>query len=138
MIYYIIHDIRRDCKPENYCFLNAKCTGTKQNNCTLILLKIPDIQDWNDDKHNTIKAYAEVNNLAFIDLNYDNTNFSIDWSTDSSDSGYHLNIHGAQKVSKYLADYLKENFELESHKDDPNYSSWSTAYENYCNNISSK
>lgn len=110
----------------------------KQNNCTLILLKIPDIQDWNDDKHNTIKAYAEVNNLAFIDLNYDNTNFSIDWSTDSSDSGYHLNIHGAQKVSKYLADYLKENFELESHKDDPNYSSWSTAYENYCNNISSK
>lgn len=109
-----------------------------QNNCTLILLKIPDVQDWTDEKHNVMEAFSEINNLTFIDLNYNDSNISIDWSTDSSDSGYHLNIKGAQKVSKYLAKYLKENFNLDSHKNDPNYDSWNTAYDNYCQIISSQ
>ncbi len=109
----------------------------KQNDCTLILLKIPDVQDWTDEKHNVVEAFAKINNLNFIDLNYNTSDLNIDWSTDSSDSGYHLNIQGAQKVSKYLANYLKENFELKNHKEDPSYNSWTTAYENYYQKISS-
>lgn len=107
-----------------------------KNNCTLILIKIPDIQDWTDEKHSQVEAFSKTNNIPFIDLNYNNQDLNINWSEDSSDSGYHLNLRGAQKVSKYLANYLKENFNLENHKNDPNYSSWSLAYENYCNAIS--
>ena len=108
----------------------------KQNNCTLILIKVPDIQDWSDEKHNQVEAFAKINNITFVDLNYCNDpNFNIDWTTDSSDSGYHLNIKGATKSTKLFAKYLKENFDLPNHKNDSNYNSWNLAYENYFKEI---
>ena len=50
----------------------------------------------------------------------------IDFSTDFADSG-HLNVHGAEKVSVYLADYMTAHFDLPDHRGDAAYSSWDLA-----------
>ena len=36
----------------------------------------------------------------------------------------HLNAAGARKVSRYLAKYLKKNYHLEDHREDPAYADW--------------
>ena len=38
-----------------------------------------------------------------------------------------MNVHGAQKVSAYLADYLAANYDLPDHRGDPVYGSWETS-----------
>ena len=36
----------------------------------------------------------------------------INWQTDSYDGGDHLNLQGAEKVTDYLGEYLKENYDF--------------------------
>lgn len=75
-----------------------------------------------------LMQYAEKNNLSCIDFfETDCINTSIDYSDQSG----HLNPSGANKVSDYIAEYLAENYGLVSHKDDSNYDSWKTDFEEY-------
>ena len=49
--------------------------------------------------------------ITYYDLLYD-TDAGIDWETDTSDEGLHLNLHGAQKLSDNLGRYLIERYGL--------------------------
>ena len=51
----------------------------------------------------------------------------IDWLTDKSTEGDHLNYLGTQKVSKFLGDYLVSTNLLEPHREDAIGESWSAA-----------
>ncbi len=59
----------------------------------------------------------------------------IDINSDMEDPG-HLNILGCQKVTAYLGNVLKANYELEDHRGDEAYSNWDSCYEEFCNEIS--
>ena len=48
----------------------------------------------------------------------------VDWSKDSSDGGGHMNIDGAEKVSKFLGKYLKDRYRLPNRREDPAYKQW--------------
>lgn len=95
----------------------------KQNNSELIFIKIPEPKTWNDEKHEIIEDYAREKGIKFLDLNYDEK-INIDWQADTQDGGDHLNLFGAEKVGKYLSDYLKENYNLPDHREDGNYNDW--------------
>ena len=56
---------------------------------------------------------------------------NFNWETDTKDAGRHLNAFGAQKVSLYLADYLKNNFSFSDKRNDSAYSLWNEANEKY-------
>lgn len=45
----------------------------------------------------------------------------IDYNTDTYDAGLHMNLAGAEKLSGYFGQYLKENYELTDYRDDPQY-----------------
>ena len=45
----------------------------------------------------------------------------IDYSTDTYDAGLHLNLAGAEKLSKYFGEYLIENYDLTDYREDPEY-----------------
>ena len=75
---------------------------------------------------NHIGKIAEKYGVPFVDLNHLYDEIGMDFSADLADSG-HLNVHGAQKVSAYLADYLAANYDLPDHRGDPAYRSWETA-----------
>ena len=103
----------------------------KEMNSELIFIKLPEPIVWNEEKREIIKDYAKEKNVKFIDLNYDEK-INIDWQTDTQDEGNHLNLYGAEKVGKYLSDYLVDNFDLPDHREEPYYSDWNdflAAYE---------
>ncbi len=95
----------------------------KENNCELVLIKIPEPTYWTSTKYEAVKNFAEKKGLKYIDLNYD-SNITMDWNDDTQDGGNHLNVYGAEKIGNYLANYLKVNFELEDHREDKKYNSW--------------
>ena len=43
---------------------------------------------------------------------------------DTVDKGDHLNLTGARKVTRYLGNYLKENYELPDHREEQSYREW--------------
>jgi hypothetical protein len=103
--------------------LNKIIETCNENNCKLVLLKIPEPTNWNEEKHNIVESYADENNLQFLDFNQDDI-LSIDWKNDTFDSGDHLNTYGAEKISEYLGAYLKTNYNLEDHRSDLKYDKW--------------
>lgn len=95
----------------------------KENNSELIFIKLPEPIVWNEEKHEIIKKYSQEKNVNFIDLNYDES-IDINWQTDTQDEGNHLNLFGAEKVGKYLSDYLINNYHLIDHREDEKYKDW--------------
>lgn len=104
-------------------------TICEENGIELVLVRVPNMTGWSYAKHNAVKQYAAEEQLPFIDLNLELD--SIDWKTDTRDQGAHLNYSGAKKVTDYLAEYLDRNYELNDHRNDPNYQSWKDALKNF-------
>lgn len=96
----------------------------KENNIELILFEVPSPDSWYNALSKGSEKFAQKHGLTFIDLNYLTKEIGIDWSKDTRDAGDHLNVYGAEKVAKYLGKYLKENYDLEDHRNDPKYEQW--------------
>lgn len=132
--YYM--QIPTNTKDENYenynydDFLRIK-KYCEDNNIKLILIVAPDPSAWDKNKHDTIEKLASDNNLEYLDFNtmYDET--KIDMNTDFFDGAAHLNINGQIKLSNYIGQYLKDNYNLEDHRGDPKYKQWDKDLEEY-------
>ena len=90
----------------------------------VLLVTVPAALGWNLARHNGIAAFAEAEGLPYLDFNLAENDPGIDWSTDTSDGGTHLNWLGAQKVTTALGDYLREHYTLEDHRGQPGYETW--------------
>jgi hypothetical protein len=77
---------------------------------------------------------AEQYGLAYLDFTQMEL---INFQTDLHSTGRntHVNFSGAEKLTKYVADYLSENYLLSDHRNDENYSRWWKDYQEF---ISSK
>ena len=93
----------------------------------LLLIKTPLFG--NDELYkqiNHIGKIAEKYEVPFVDFNHLYDEIGMNFSEDLADSG-HLNVHGAEKVSAYLSDYLAAHYELPDHRGDPSYEGWEKA-----------
>lgn len=121
---YMKHNNKSTYIPEgNYKYLEMMRKKCEKNNIKFVLVSATSQVNYNYSKYQTLKKYAEENKIDYIDLNIDNT-IDIDWQTDTSDKGDHLNFQGAKKESIYLGKYLKEKYNLPDHRNDINYSEW--------------
>ncbi len=102
-----------------------------KNNCKVIFICMPSKTSWTYKKHNTVAKYAEEYNVPFLDMNISDYDSGFDWLTDTRDAGNHLNHNGAMKVTKFLGNYLKENYDLIDHRGNPNFADWDEDYEYY-------
>ena len=85
----------------------------------LILIKAPSIYPlWYDEGDEQIVAYAEDNGLAYYNLLALVEEVDIDWEKDTYDAGLHLNVWGAEKLSRYFGQLLTERHGLTSQKSD--------------------
>lgn len=109
----------------------------KKNDIVLILVEVPSQTSWNMKRHNAVADYAKKHGLTFIDLNINRDEIGFDWTKDSRDGGNHLNCYGAQKVSKYVGQYIKDNVELTDKRSDPAYESWNADFKEYKKNLNS-
>lgn len=102
----------------------------EENNTELILIDMPSPNTWSYVRHKAVEEYANEKGIKFLELNCVEE-INIDWSTDTQDKGWHLNVKGAEKVSKYISKYLKENYNLQNQKNNPKYSDWNKDLEKY-------
>lgn len=110
----------------------------EENQTELLLLEAPAPKTWNSERHEEMKEWAEKNSIPFLDTNTVLSEIGIDWEKDTEDAGVHLNIKGAQKLSKYVGNYLSNHYEFTDHKNDSNYKQWNEelkSYEEYIKNI---
>ena len=112
-------------------YLNKIVELCNEKNVSIIVV-IPPYFQVPESYHTLTKDFCEENNLPLL---YFPTlesiaEFGIDTKTDYYNVG-HLNTLGQRKFSERLAQYLKENFELEDHRGDPAYDHWHQAYAVY-------
>lgn len=74
-------------------------------------------------RYNALAEYASKHNVPCIDFNRMYDELGIDFETDFRDPG-HLNNSGAKKVTSYLAQYVKEHYDLVDHRGDERYAQW--------------
>lgn len=92
----------------------------KKHGTELVLIKAPSLSPvWWDKWDEQIEDYAEKNDLLYINFLEFPEEIGIDWSTDTYDTGLHLNVYGAEKLSRYFGEILKNEFEFEDHRNDP-------------------
>lgn len=79
------------------------------NGAELVLIKSPSLwPHWYDEWDAQISAYAEKYGLRYINLLDSSDEIGLDMQTDTYDAGLHLNIYGAEKLSRYFARILSE------------------------------
>jgi hypothetical protein len=84
------------------------------------------------ERANYIGSIIEEYGFDFVDFNdaeyFDE--FGFDINTDFQDNN-HTNIKGSYKFTKYLSNYLIENYGFEDHRNDSAYASWNDEAEAY-------
>lgn len=104
----------------------------KETNTELILIGVPyhatDVQINGQRVLNAVFPIAEEYNVPYINMFHKLDEIGIDMSNDFAEL-QHLNISGARKVTKYLGEYINENYNLEDKRDNPDYEEWHKAYD---------
>ena len=87
----------------------------------LILVKAP-TNSWNyywyDEYEAQVKDYASRNNLKYYNLIESEAEIGIDWSVDTYDEGFHLNVYGAEKTTDYFGRILSEECKIPNRKNE--------------------
>lgn len=77
----------------------------------LVLIKAPSLSPvWWDQWDAQIEEYAEKYDLVYWNFLEHQEEIGIDWNTDTYDTGLHLNVYGAEKMSKYFGQLLIDEF----------------------------
>ena len=110
----------------NYC---------KENDVKFLMICAPQTEDWSYARHNAVKRLAEEIGVEFVDMNILKDEINIDWETETSDEGVHVNYAGGKKSTKYLGEYLYKMNILEDHREDEKYKSWNEALERFIKRV---
>ncbi len=83
------------------------------NDIELLLIKAPSVYPhWYDEWDQQIKDYAQKHDLLYINFLELSEETGIDYQTDTYDTGLHMNLYGAEKLSRYLGPVLKDYYGL--------------------------
>lgn len=118
-------------KPSIDLYMQKIIALCEKNDAKLLLVSVPSPHNYNTARCNAIAAYAEESGIAYLNLNDTANPVGINWQVDCLDKGDHLNVSGAEKVSIYLAAYLKENYDLPDHRGEDAYASYAQIEKQY-------
>lgn len=113
-------------EPEDYTFgdnamgyLEKMTELCRENDIQLVLVKAPSLSPvWYDEYDQQVRAYAKEKDLLYINYLDLADELGIDYETDTYDGGLHMNLYGAEKLSAYLGNVLRETCGLEDHRND--------------------
>lgn len=105
--------------------INALC---RRNHAKLLLVITPAPAEWDDGESRGLKQWTDRNQITFLDFNQAD-DLRLNWKKDTVDHGFHLNVGGSMKITKCLGRYLKENYKMADHREDPSYAGWQKTYE---------
>ena len=85
----------------------------EDNGIELVLMKAPSMYPaWVEPYEEQMEAFAARRGIYYINTLDALEEIGLDMSTDTYDEGLHLNVYGAEKLSVWLGQDLKERYEL--------------------------
>lgn len=79
-----------------------------------------------------VKAYAEENDLLYVNMLEFEEEIGIDWTMDTYDTGLHLNVWGAEKAASWFGKILREDCGVPDRRDDEGISAlWAEKCQTY-------
>lgn len=94
-------------------YMNMMTELCQEKGIELVLIKAPSLYPhWYDEWDSQIKDYAKEHDLTYINFLELTDEIGIDYSTDTYDAGLHMNLSGAEKLSRYLGKVLSEEMNV--------------------------
>ena len=107
----------------------------EERDVELILVKAPTNHWkfwWYDEWDEQIVSYATAHGLDYVNFIPLCDEIGIDWSTDTYDEGMHINVWGAEKLTKYFGKILSEKYGIEDRRDESELANvWQTRVDTY-------
>jgi hypothetical protein len=95
----------------SWSYLDKMLSLCKDNGVKLILVKSPCLYPhWYKEWDEQVKAYAEKNDIDYINLIPLSDEIGIDMSEDTYDGGLHLNLNGAEKLTRWFGAWLDKEY----------------------------
>ena len=113
--------------PVCWDYLDKMADLCDRHGVQLVLIKAPSLYPyWYDQWEEQIEEYAAERNLPYINFLELTEEIGIDFQTDTYDSGLHLNLYGAEKLSRWFGAWLTERCPVEDLRGQEPYESiWS-------------
>ena len=120
-----------------YYYLEKLTELCQENDVKLVLVKAPTLYPyWYSQWDQQITDFAAEHNLTYINFLDVQDEIGLDWSQDTYDGGLHLNLSGAEKLSKYFGQILSEDFGIEDRRGNEELDSyWSVVEDRYYTEI---
>ena len=104
----------------SYAYLDRMVELCEHYGTELVLIKAPSLSPvWWEQWDTQIQEYAQEHGLRYYNFLDDQEKIGIDWNTDTYDTGLHLNVYGAEKLSSFFGQILRDDLKLPDHRNDP-------------------
>ncbi len=105
-------------------YLEQMIALAKEHEVELVFYVAPYMLKTSDQMiYNAIEKFVEEKDVTFFNFTTEENLAGINYATDVWNTG-HLNIYGADKVTRYLGEYLKSAVALPDRRGDENYLLW--------------
>ena len=103
-----------------YYYLERMVELTKEHDIELVLRKAPNLYPhWHEQWDEQIIAFADENNLLYINFLEYIDDIGLDFSEHTFNAGLHLNVFGAELMSRYFGEIIKEESDLPDRRSEP-------------------
>lgn len=104
-------------QPEMEEYLQKIADLCDENHIQLILTRTP-YYDASEEEYNTIRDFADENDLPYYDFNETSLYKTVDYNfARHNDSRKHVNVWGALKLSDYMGKILSDVYHVDGHAD---------------------
>ena len=116
-----------------YEYLDKMVELCEKHGVQLVLMKAPSLYPyWYDQWEAQMEEYAAEKGVSYINFLELTEEMGIDFNTDTYDSGLHLNLYGAEKMSHWFGRWLAENTDVEDRRGQAPYAEiWAEKSEAY-------
>ncbi len=91
----------------SWYYLDKMVALCQEEGVELVLIKAPSLSPvWWDQWDAQIEDYAEAHGLKYYNFLDHQQEIGLDWNRDTYDRGLHLNVYGAEKLSRYFGGLL--------------------------------
>uniref|UniRef100_UPI0040567326 SGNH/GDSL hydrolase family protein n=1 Tax=Acetatifactor sp. TaxID=1872090 RepID=UPI0040567326 len=100
-------------------YLDMMTKLCEEKGIQLVLIKAPSLYPyWYAEWETQVEEYAAEHNLKYINFLELSEEIGLDFSTDTYDAGLHMNLSGAEKLSRYFGRILSEELDVPDRRGD--------------------
>ena len=102
-----------------YYYLDKMVKLCEKEGVELVLVKAPSLYPyWYDEWEVQMEDYASAHGLKYYNFLEMTDDIGLDFTQDTYDGGLHLNLSGAEKMSRYFGEILQDECGIESRRGD--------------------